>query len=459
MYTPIVNKLRGTRPQYTFDGNNHITGAQVYYDAGGNVTTDGPSNQGFHSYTYDGNYRLWQVDAGTTATYTYNAEGRRVSKTGGSTSVNYIYDLSGHQVAEVSSAGVWNRGEVYAGSKHLATYVGGTGGTTYFDLADWLGSERVRTSITGAQVENCTSLPFGDAQTCTGTDESPLHFTGGQWDWESNLTSFWFRSYSTTQGRWLTMDPAGLAAVDITNPQTWNRYAYVANNPLSFTDSTGLNQDGCTPKNGCGPGNSPGSTNSPSFSFSPMGNGSAWSAATITTVYGRWVPLDVINPPTPQSIPGGSVAFALTAGYWDSYSAVTGIGSAYSGNGATSTIGVGSRETQTPGQQLKPGCTGPAFLAGLTAAGTDLIPVPPQFNPDSVGATGDLATSKQGQALAIGVLYQVANGARFLAPAADVAADFVPFAGQVWLAYQVGHALYEGGKAFKESVDQCYGGG
>jgi RHS repeat-associated protein len=111
-------------------------------------------------------------------------------------------------------------------------------------LADWLGSERVRTSITGAQVENCTSLPFGDAQTCTGTDESPLHFTGGQWDWESNLTSFWFRSYSTTQGRWLTMDPAGLAAVDITNPQTWNRYAYVANNPLSFTDPTGKNMKG-----------------------------------------------------------------------------------------------------------------------------------------------------------------------------------------------------------------------
>ncbi len=35
-------------------------------------------------------------------------------------------------------------------------------------------------------------------------------------------------------------DPAGLAAVDLTNPQTWNRYAYVANNPLSTVDPLGM---------------------------------------------------------------------------------------------------------------------------------------------------------------------------------------------------------------------------
>jgi hypothetical protein len=114
-----------------------------------------------------------------------------------------------------------------------------------------------------------------------------------------------------------------------------------------------------------------------------------------------------------------------------------------------------------PPQQppLKPGCTKAGLWAGLKAAGQDLIPVPPQFNPDPVGATGDLLTSKQGQAATIGVLYEVATGARYLAPFADAAADFVPVAGQIWLAYQVGHALYEGGVAYKEAIDQCYGGG
>jgi len=32
-----------------------------------------------------------------------------------------------------------------------------------------------------------------------------------------------FRQHSSAQGRWLVPDPAGLAAVDLTTPQAWNR--------------------------------------------------------------------------------------------------------------------------------------------------------------------------------------------------------------------------------------------
>ncbi|MGC2108326.1 MAG: RHS repeat-associated core domain-containing protein, partial [Candidatus Korobacteraceae bacterium] len=65
-------------------------------------------------------------------------------------------------------------------------------------------------------------------------------FTGQNEDSVSNILDFPFRQYTSTQGRWMVPDPAGLAAVDITNPQTWNRYAYVANNPLNATDPLGL---------------------------------------------------------------------------------------------------------------------------------------------------------------------------------------------------------------------------
>jgi RHS repeat-associated protein len=42
------------------------------------------------------------------------------------------------------------------------------------------------------------------------------------------------------EGRWVSPDPAGLAAVDLTNPQTLNRYGYVANDPLNNIDPSGL---------------------------------------------------------------------------------------------------------------------------------------------------------------------------------------------------------------------------
>src|SRR5258708_17180356 len=39
-------------------------------------------------------------------------------------------------------------------------------------------------------------------------------------------------------------DPAGLGAVDPTNPQSWNQYSYVNNNPLSHADPSGREDDG-----------------------------------------------------------------------------------------------------------------------------------------------------------------------------------------------------------------------
>lgn len=47
------------------------------------------------------------------------------------------------------------------------------------------------------------------------------------------------RSMSAAQGRFSSSDPL-LASGRAENPQSWNRYAYVGNNPLRFVDPTGL---------------------------------------------------------------------------------------------------------------------------------------------------------------------------------------------------------------------------
>ena len=135
------------------------------------------------------------------------------------------------------TAASWLRGELYIAGLHLGTYANST---TYFDHSDWLGTIRAWSSAAGSRVGTCTSLPFGDALTCAGTMPSPLNFTGEPLDSESNLTHFWFRQFSTTEGRWTVPDPAGVGTADISNAQTWNRYAYTINSPCSGYDVYGL---------------------------------------------------------------------------------------------------------------------------------------------------------------------------------------------------------------------------
>jgi RHS repeat-associated protein len=64
------------------------------------------------------------------------------------------------------------------------------------------------------------------------------HFTGKERDQESGNDYFGARYYASTMGRFLSPDPSRLSIL-FSNPQTWNRYAYVYNNPLGIKDDNG----------------------------------------------------------------------------------------------------------------------------------------------------------------------------------------------------------------------------
>ncbi len=89
--------------------------------------------------------------------------------------------------------------------------------------------------------------------------QSELGFTGDLLDdADGDVFHTPNRQLSQTQGRWMIPDPAGLAAVNPLNPQTWNRYAYVTNNPTSFNDPSGLASPACPLPGGCDLGNAMG---------------------------------------------------------------------------------------------------------------------------------------------------------------------------------------------------------
>jgi RHS repeat-associated protein len=95
-------------------------------------------------------------------------------------------------------------------------------------------------------------LPFGEelfagtgdrttAQGYTG-DGTRQKFTSYERDSETSLDFAQARYYSNGQGRFTRPDP-WMASADEFEPQSWNCYAYVGNNPLAFTDPSGMFQN------------------------------------------------------------------------------------------------------------------------------------------------------------------------------------------------------------------------
>jgi len=237
-----VTSGSGPQPQLSFNSaNNQITASGITYDAAGNVTNDGT-----HSYTYDAEGNITAVDGGSTATYTYDALNHRVRTVVGSTATEFVFNASGQRVS------IWNgttrarlQGQYYWGGKPVAFYTTANAGTAaaHFQHQDWQGTERMRTTYNGGVEGSYSSLPFGDSQATTGTDADPYHYATLDHDTETDTDHAQFRQYSNSQGRWLRPDPY-YGSYDGTNPQSFNRYAYVLNNPLVLIDPSG--KDDCS---------------------------------------------------------------------------------------------------------------------------------------------------------------------------------------------------------------------
>jgi RHS repeat-associated protein len=124
-------------------------------------------------------------------------------------------------------------GRKYVYGLGIAYSVSGTAIEIYH--TDRLGSVRALTDATGTTIATYRSDDWGRPAGSTGSSSQPFSFTGEPRD-GTGLTYLRARYYDPDLGRFMTRDRwLGVPAL----PQTHDRYAYVANNPVTRTDPSG----------------------------------------------------------------------------------------------------------------------------------------------------------------------------------------------------------------------------
>jgi RHS repeat-associated protein len=193
------------------------------YDQRGNRTGMTPAGGPTTTLTYDQANRL--TGYGGSATYAYNGDGLRMTKTVSGTAEAFTYDTAEGMPLIIQDG--------------TTSYVTGAGGlpleqisagvATYYHQ-DQLGSTRALTNQAGAVMGTATYDAYGNAATSTGTT-SPFQYAGQYRDTESGLYYLRARYYDPGTGQFISRDPM------VTT--TRQPYAYVADNPLNRTDPSG----------------------------------------------------------------------------------------------------------------------------------------------------------------------------------------------------------------------------
>jgi RHS repeat-associated protein len=222
--------------QATYDGTTNrivtVAGeANPSYDANGNLLSADS-----HTYTWEPNWgNPSSIDG---KTLTYDALGRMVEAQNGSSTTQFMFGPTG-RVAIMNGQTEVQALQNFPGGGVFVHRPGSL--TNYWRHADVLGSSRLATTLPGRGLfYDGAYAPFGESYAETGTTDRS--FTGQTQDTTNTfggLYDFAARKYSPTQGRWISPDPAGMAAANLKNPQSWNRYAYVLNDPLSTIDPFG----------------------------------------------------------------------------------------------------------------------------------------------------------------------------------------------------------------------------
>jgi RHS repeat-associated protein len=114
------------------------------------------------------------------------------------------------------------------------TPLGGSTEDTVFLMGDHLGTAQLEVSSAGWPRWQGQFAPFG-RELDTQSTNSNYKFTAKERDAESGLDYFGARYYGPSMGRFMSPDPMTISRSP-GDPQTWNKYSYAFNKPLTMVD-------------------------------------------------------------------------------------------------------------------------------------------------------------------------------------------------------------------------------
>ncbi|MDQ7781116.1 MAG: RHS repeat-associated core domain-containing protein, partial [Planctomycetota bacterium] len=261
-YDPAGNRLTRSKNSslttYSYNAANQLVGESTdgvptayLYDANGNMTQKSVGGGAPETWTYGFDYHNRLVSAvsttGVSASYVFDYDVRRLSKTTNGATECFVYDGDDIIADYVGSTGGLPGVQTasYVNSvtidSKLARIDGpgsGTPGAWHWYLYDALGSVRSVVGAVGGIENEYVQNAWGEEVPGAGqqTLADRYQFTGRELDLELGLMHYRNRCYIPSAGRFMQKDPSGM-------PEGPNRYAYVRNNPVNAVDPWGLNAE------------------------------------------------------------------------------------------------------------------------------------------------------------------------------------------------------------------------
>ena len=232
----VYNSYRNTdsysSTHYYYDYNGNMTAKQKTYFGGSNnnnaVLSGRSTDTGLSVYRYDAFNRLANYNSGSNeASYTYNANNLRTSKTVNREKTNFVWN--GQNLAAENKTDITNTYTYDMTGVHIANQ----NGTVTSYLKDYHGNIAGKTTKTGAMFNEMGTTMDYDAfgNQWQGDVPDPFGYCGEYLDGESGLIYLRNRYYDSTTGRFITEDP-------VKDGLNW--YNYCAGNPVMMIDPSGL---------------------------------------------------------------------------------------------------------------------------------------------------------------------------------------------------------------------------